>query len=102
MSDLFDWLGGLEPGPWSFLLVVVVGLALLAAWMSHMYCQYRKEIKRLEDRRLSQLQAWEQAQKTHDALLNRILEMPHLGSLDAEKGKSSDDRDGDDDSSTAT
>ena len=61
MSDLFDWLGGLEPGPWSLLLVAVVGLALLAAWMSHMYCQYRKEVKRLEDRRLSQLQAWNQA-----------------------------------------
>lgn len=97
MSDLFDWLGGLEPGPWSFLLVVIVALALLAAWMSHMYCQYRKEVKRLEDRRLSQLQAWNQAQKTQDALLNGILDVARLGSLDAEKGESSDVRDGEDD-----
>ena len=84
------------------MLVAVVGLVLLAAWMSHMYCQYRKEVKRLEDRRLSQLQAWDQAQKTQDALLNGILDVARLGSLDAEKSKSSDDRDGDDDSSTAT
>lgn len=97
MSDLFDWLGGLEPGPWSLLLVAVVGLALLAAWMSHMYCQYRKEVKRLEDRRLSQLQAWNQAQKTQDALLNGILDVARLRSLDAEKGESTDDRGGEDD-----
>lgn len=96
MSDLFDWLGGLEPGPWSLLLVAVVGLGLLAAWMSHMYCQYRKEVKRLEDRRLSQLQAWNQAQKTQDALLNGILDVARLRSLDAEKGESTDDRGGED------
>ena len=68
--------------------------------MSHMYCQYRKEIKRMEDRRLSQLQAWVQAQKTQNALLDRILDMPHLGSLDAEEHKPPVDRDDADDPST--
>ena len=82
--------------------MVFVGLALLAAWVSHLYCQYRRELKRLEDRRLSQLQAWNQAQKTQDALLNGILDVARWGTFDAEKRKSFDDRDSEDYSPTST
>lgn len=95
MFDIFNWLSGLEPGPWTLLIVVVVALSLLVAWLSYLYYQYRKEeAKRLEEQRLAQRQAQE-------AMLNAFAEGTRTVIDEFEKSRSSSDPDSEDDSPTS-
>lgn len=101
MSDIFNWLSGLEPGPWSLLLVGFVGLLLLAGWLSHLYCQYRKDIKAREDQRLSQSQAWNQAMEAQEAVLSRIIGSTRSGAIETKDRKRTEAGDSEDDSPTS-
>lgn len=94
MFDIFNWLSGLEPGPWTLLIVVVVALSLLVAWLSYLYYQYRKEAKRLEEQRLAQRQAQE-------AMLKAFAEGTRTGTVEYENSRSSSDPDSEDDSPTS-
>lgn len=97
MSDMFEWLWGLGPAPLALLVMAFVGL-MFVAYVSHLYCEYRNEVRWMEERRQSQLQTLQHVRETQVAVLNGLIEAVRLRALGAETSESPDDQESEGDS----